>query len=227
MPYCSYCHRELPGLETRCQQCLEAGSDWLAHPKPWWQRFRLRPRFARDNFIGFSFLFTFAFVKLRFDFPYLHTGHMRTTETSVLIATLFACLAFLHEGGGKSESVVASLRSGLAFGRSSYVRLLIMILGEAIVGTLLYGLFTVIPLALQALITIAAWAVVWIENVTFPKNKSVGSLLGALTGVASFCCGIAWSITDQEVWSRLALIGACLMAILIFLDRRQEWLDLV
>jgi len=102
-----------------------------------------------------------------------------------------------------------------------------MILAEGIAGTLLYGLFTVMPLVLQALITVAVWTVVWIEIGTFPKNKSIGSLLSAVTGLATFSCGIVWTITDQEAWSRLTLVGACLMAGLIFLDRRQEWLDIV
>jgi hypothetical protein len=220
MPRCSNCDRELPGFETLCQQCFEAGYDRLAHPKPWWQRFQLRPQFARDNFIGFFLLFALAFVRLRFDL---------TTETSALISSLFACVAFFHEGRAKSQSIVASSSSGtrnLGDGRPAYARLLLMILGEAIAGTLLYGCFTVIPLALQMLITIGSWAVVWIEIGTFPKNKSIGSLLSALTGVATFCCGIAWRVTDQEVWSRLMLVGGCLMAALIFLDRRQEWMDL-
>ncbi len=103
MSRCSYCRCELPGLETLCQQCFEAGCDRIAHPKQWWQRFQLRPQFTRDNFIGFSLLFTVSFASLRFDFPYFHARHMWNTETSALIATLIGCLAFFHHGGDKSE----------------------------------------------------------------------------------------------------------------------------
>jgi hypothetical protein len=107
----------------------------------------------------------------------------------------------------------------------SYRRLLIMVLGEAIAGMLLYAAFKLMPLGLQILVAVACWVIVVNENLTFPKNKSVGSLLSALTGVAVFSCGVAWGITSHEFWSRLMLVGTCLLAGLIFLDRRQEWFD--
>jgi len=110
--------------------------------------------------------------------------------------------------------------------RPVYVRLLLMVLGETIAGIFLYGLFTFMTLAVQMLIAVAAWAVVVNDNLTFPKNKSLGSLLCGITGAASFSCCIAWRITNQELWSRLMLVGTCLLAALIFLDRREEWLDL-
>lgn len=227
MPRCSNCGCDLPGLETLCQQCFEAGYDRLAQPKPWWRRFQLRPRFTRDNFIGSIFVFTLLFARLRFDFPYSHARHMWTTETSALFSAFFACIAFFYEGRAKSRAVVeaSSSRTSTGYGRSTYARLLLLVVCEITAGTLLYGLFTVMPLALQALVTVASWTIVSIEVGTFPKNKSMGSFLGAVTGVASFSCGVAWGITGQEVWSRLMLVGGCLMAALIFLDRRQEWLD--
>jgi hypothetical protein len=107
-----------------------------------------------------------------------------------------------------------------------YARLLLMILGEAIVGVSLYALFTFMPVAAQVLIGLASWAIVFGENLTFPKNKSLGSLLCGITGMASVSCSVAWRVTHNEIWSRLALVGACLLAALIFLDRRQEWFDL-
>lgn len=106
-----------------------------------------------------------------------------------------------------------------------YRRLLPMVAYEAIAGILLYAAFKVIPVGPQILIAVAGWAVVVNENLTFPKNKSVGSLLSAATGTAAFSCGVAWKISNQEFWSRLMLVGICLLAGLIFLDRRQEWLD--
>ena len=75
------------------------------------------------------------------------------------------------------------------------------------------------------LISVACWVIVRIERWTFPKNKSLASLLCAVTGVAVLLCWLAWRITHEQVWSSLGLVGVCLMAGLIFLDRRQEWLD--
>ena len=110
--------------------------------------------------------------------------------------------------------------------RSIYARFLLMILGEVIAGAILYVIFAFMPVAVQMLIAVASWAIVVNENLTFPKNKSLGSFLCEITGAASFSCGVAWRITHQEFWSRLVLVGTCLLAGLIFLDRRQEWLDL-
>jgi hypothetical protein len=108
----------------------------------------------------------------------------------------------------------------------AYARLLLMIFGETTVGLFLYALFAFIPVAAQMVIVVGSWAIVATENLTFPKNKSLGSLLSAITGTAGFSCGVAWKITHQEFWLRLMLVGICLLAGLIFLDRRQEWQDL-
>jgi hypothetical protein len=221
--YCSYCHRELPGLETLCQQCFAAGYDQLSHPKPWRQRFQLRPQFTRGNLIGFFLLFAFAFAVLRFDFPYFHARHMRTTETSALISILIACLAFFHQGGGKER--VGAAPSNIFEYKMNWRRFALLVVAEAVVGLFLYALFTFIPVELQVLISVACWVIVRIERWTFPKNKSLASLLCAVTGVAVFLCWLAWRITHEQVWSSSGFVGVCLMAGLIFLDRRQEWLD--
>jgi hypothetical protein len=110
--------------------------------------------------------------------------------------------------------------------QSVYVRLPLMILGEAIAGVLLYVFFTFMPVAVQMLIALASWLIVVNENLTFPKNKSLGSVLCGITAVASSSCFMVWRITHEETWSRLILVGICLLAALIFLDRRQGWLDL-
>lgn len=110
--------------------------------------------------------------------------------------------------------------------RSVYGRLPLILLGEAIVGLFLYVFFTFMPLALQTIVVVVCWVIVVNDNLTFPKNKSVGAILCGITGAGSFSCGVAWRITGGEVWSRLMLVGGCLLAALIFLDRRQEWLDL-
>jgi hypothetical protein len=218
---CSYCHRELPGLETLRQQCFAAQYDQLLYPKPSGQRVQLRPKFTRDNLIGFFLLFTFVFASLRFDLPYFHARHMRTTETSALISILIACLAFFHQGGGKERVAPSSIFEY----KMNWRRFALLVVAEAVVGLFLYALFTFIPVELQVLISMACWVIVRIERWTFPKNKSLASLLCAVTGVAVFLCWLAWRITHEQVWSSLGFVGVCLMAGLIFLDRRQEWLD--
>jgi hypothetical protein len=77
----------------------------------------------------------------------------------------------------------------------AYARLLLMIFGETTVGLFLYALFAFIPVAAQMVIVVGSWAIVATENLTFPKNKSLGSLLSAITGTAGFSCGVAWKIT--------------------------------
>ena len=223
MSRCSSCYRELPGVETLCRQCFDAQYDQISHSKPWWQRFQLRLRFTRDNFIGFSLLFSVAFAGLRFDFPYFHARHMRTTETSALISTLFACVAFFHQGRGKSQSIAAP--SNIFEPKINWRWFTLLVVAEAVVGLFLYALFALIPVGLQMLITVASWVIVEIEILTFPKNKSLGSALSAITGVAGLLCWLAWRITHEQAWSRLGLVGGCLMAGLIFLDRRQEWFE--
>jgi len=58
MSRCPYCRRELPGFETICQQCFEAGYERIAHPTPWWRRIRLTPNSL------YAFLFVFGYVYL-------------------------------------------------------------------------------------------------------------------------------------------------------------------
>jgi ABC-type sugar transport system permease subunit len=118
----------------------------------------------------------------------------------------------------------------MAFGilgdsRPAYVRFLLMLIVEAFAGVCLYAVFTVTPVAVQVVVAVASWAIVVNENLTFPKNKSLGSILCGITGAASFSCFVAWRTTHEESWSRLGLVGGCLLAGLIFLDRRQEWFD--
>ena len=57
------------------------------------------------------------------------------------------------------------------------------------------------------------------------KNKSLASLLCGITAIPVFSCGFAWGITHEDVWSKLSLTEACLMAALIFLDRRTDACD--
>ena len=58
MSRCPYCGRELPGFETLCQKCLDAGYDRIAHPMPWWQRMR----FTQDCVYVFLFVFFYVLI---------------------------------------------------------------------------------------------------------------------------------------------------------------------
>jgi len=113
----------------------------------------------------------------------------------------------------------------LSDGRTAYARLLLLLLGEVVAGICIYGVFTFMP-AVQMPITFTAWAIVAGDNILYPKkNKSLSSLLCWITAVLTSFCGIEWRTTHLDIWSRLMLTGLCLMAALIFLDRRQDWDD--
>jgi len=221
MPRCSYCRCELPGLETLCPRCFEAEYSRLAHPTPWWQRFQLRPQFSRDNLVGFFVLFAFSFITLRFDFPYFHDRHLRSTETSGLISAAFACIAFFF--GEKVDSRTATQPFSSFIRKVDWRRFTLLAVVELAAGVLLYVLFTFMPFFLQMMIVLASWLVLVIEWGNFPKNRSLGSLLGAVNGLAGLALLVAWSLTREEAWSRMLLVNACLTAALIFLDRRQAW----
>ncbi len=133
----------------------------------------------------------------------------------------------ISETRRQARKIVAMGSGIFSNSRSTYTRVSLMVLIEAIAGLFLYALFTFMPLALQMLVATACWGIVAIDNLTFPKNKSLGSVLCGITGAATFSCGVAWRITNGETWSRLMPVGTCLLAGLIFLDRREQWLDLV
>jgi hypothetical protein len=55
---CPYCRRELPGFETLCQDCFEAGYDQVLHPIPWWRRMRL----TYNSLYVFLFVFFYVLI---------------------------------------------------------------------------------------------------------------------------------------------------------------------
>lgn len=219
MSQCSNCHRELPGFETLCLQCFEAGYERVMHPKQWWQRVQLRPQFARNNIIGFSVLFGFAFVLLRFDFPYFHARHMRTTEISVLLSTLFACIAFFH-GQEKSQpaSVPPRVKREIDWRRFGFLAA-----AEIAAGIVLYALFTVTSEVVLAGFVMASFVIFQIDIFDPKRNRSIGSLLGIVTAVLATVCFAIGNATHRDVWTRLMFVGFSLQATLIALDR---WADL-
>jgi hypothetical protein len=106
-----------------------------------------------------------------------------------------------------------------------HIRLLLLMLGEVIVGTLLFAFFTVMPLAVQLLFGLAAWAIGAIGVFDSLKKKSVGSLLRRMTAASAGLCLVGWIIAREDIWWRLVLVHLCLMAALRFIDDREEWVN--
>jgi hypothetical protein len=113
-------------------------------------------------------------------------------------------------------------------GRPAYVRFLLLLLGEVIAGLFLYATFTFMPTAVQMVIALTSLMIVRYDNIFRPKkNKSLGSMLCGITAFLSFFCWVAWRITHQNenFWIRLGLVGVCLTAALIILERRADASD--
>jgi hypothetical protein len=218
MSRCSYCRCELPGLESFCNQCLLAENDRLTHPKPWWHW--LRPRFARGNLVGFCFLFLFFFALLRFDIPEFRVNRMRTTETSVMISSLIACLAFFRDIKTKSEYPIAPANnSGDSF---DWGRFMLLAGGELVAGVLLYVVFMFTPIVVPMICGGVSFIVVQIDIFDPKRTKSLGYKLCGITAIPSTGCLIVWRMTDKDIWLRLMLVFGTLMAGLIVLDRRED-----
>jgi hypothetical protein len=83
MSRCPYCRRELPGFETLCQKCFEKGYEQIAHPKPWWQRHRLR--LTHRSFFSFLFVFVYAYIVLA-----INRENRPTITSLVFLALIFA-----------------------------------------------------------------------------------------------------------------------------------------
>jgi len=110
-------------------------------------------------------------------------------------------------------------------GLSAQARFALLFLGEAIAGVVLYSLFTRIPVALQMLLLVAAMVVVKIDNLEPTKNKSIASILCGITLCFTLLCATVSRVTHarttlEDVWARLMMVGFCLVAVLIVLDRR-------
>lgn len=119
--------------------------------------------------------------------------------------------------------VSAMAPENVSDGLSASVRFLLLLFGEAIAGVFLYAVFTFMPVAVQIVPTLTSWAVIANDNIFHPqKNKSLGSLLCAITAILFVACGVVWRMNHKDLWWRLTLTGACLTAGLILLDRRAD-----
>lgn len=201
-------------METLCDGCLRAGYDRLTHPQPIWRR--LRPRFRRANFAAFGVLFFMVFGIWRFDYFLFHSRHMASTDTSLIVATLFACVAFFIDTTGKSSDTP---RIEVPFDWPRFLRLAAI---EVLIGAVLYAVFIFTPTAVSLICGLASWIVIQIDIFDPKRTRSLGSLLCALTAIPSTFCLIAWRITDQDIWMTRMLVCGTLMAGLIVLDRWED-----
>ena len=112
--------------------------------------------------------------------------------------------------------------------QSVYVRLVLLIIAWAMAGVLLYSLFTFTPRVIQVTIAAVCWLIVVIDDFEPRKNKSLASYLCAFTGILIYVCSIVSTVFahwHEEVCVRLIIVGVCLAAGLILLDRRGDhWL---
>lgn len=213
MARCPYCRRELPGVETLCDQCFRAGYDRVTHPRPWWHR--LQPRFSRGNLAAYSALFVIGFAIWRFDFPIFRARRMQSTDASLVFAALMGCAAFFIDAKGK-RATMPCVDAPL-----DWPRFLQLAVGEIVVGALLYAIF-VFSTPVAVICGIASWIVVQIDIFDPKRTRSLGSRLCAITAIPSTLCLIAWRITDQDVWMMRMLVCCTLMAGLTVLDRWQD-----
>jgi len=102
MSRCPYCARELPGFETLCQQCFEAGYERVADPRPWWQRRELwhRPRLTLN--ILYIFLFIFGYTLLRRQLTFYHRP---TVRNSAVFALAYALIVAFIESTRRTPGI--------------------------------------------------------------------------------------------------------------------------
>jgi len=105
-------------------------------------------------------------------------------------------------------------------GRSVWLRAVLLIIGWAIAGLLLYVLSAFV-IAVMPVIVLVAWAIVRFDS---RKTKSLGSVLCAITCSLTGVCALAMHFTHwhEDVMTRLIFVGLCLGAGLILFDRRAD-----
>jgi len=106
MSRCPYCRRELPGFETLCQECFEAGYDRIVHPMPWWKRLRLRLTYESMYVFLFIFVYVYLLAAINRD------SHPTMPELALLACMLAAFLVLIDIGmrdSGEPKSVRRSL----------------------------------------------------------------------------------------------------------------------
>ena len=105
--------------------------------------------------------------------------------------------------------------------QSVYLRMVLLIVGWAIAGLVLYVLSAFLPIAVMGVILVVAYMIVRFDS---RKIESLGSALCAITCSLTGVCALAMHFTHwhEGVISRLIFVGLCLGAGLILLDRRAD-----
>ncbi len=77
---------------------------------------------------------------------------------------------------------------------------MLLIIGWATAGVVLYALFTFIPRAIQVTIAAACWLIVVIDDFEPRKNKSFASHLCGVTGLLIYVCSVVSTVFAH--WTR-------------------------
>lgn len=88
MPRCPYCRRTLPGVETLCQTCFDAGYGRVTAPNPWW--LSLRPTLTWTSLCTFLFYLLPTFLIFRIDAA--HPPTRRGFATVMILGALASTL---------------------------------------------------------------------------------------------------------------------------------------
>lgn len=106
MSRCPYCRHELPGLETICQKCFEAGYEQIVHPRPWWKRHRLR--LTHGSLYAFLFIFGYVYLLNRID-----RDHHPAIMVLALLASILAAFVVLIDIAMRDSSEPKGARRSL------------------------------------------------------------------------------------------------------------------
>lgn len=104
-------------------------------------------------------------------------------------------------------------------GQSICARLVLLIIGWATAGVLLYALSTALPVEVLMIIAFVAWAIVRLDTVS-RKNKKPG-IAAWLDCLLTAVCAVVLRFTHWHgyILGRLIFVGVCLVAGLILLDQ--------
>lgn len=103
---------------------------------------------------------------------------------------------------------------------NEYMRLLLWIFAEAIVGVLFYELFTYMSDFAKIITYVSAIAIIWYDYDYLGRTgKRYAAPLFVTPIVLALACGVAWKITGDDIWGRLCMACVCVRAAYTVIDR--------
>jgi hypothetical protein len=95
-----------------------------------------------------------------------------------------------------------------------YMRLLLWIFADAVVGAFFYIFSTYMPDFVIGLALLVAVFIIWYDR-DFPKRTSTSyvTLLFWLPIILGLFCGFLWKMTGQDVWLRIGVACICVRAV--------------